>query len=126
MHEIVYEAEKQKALDHAKEVKQKQELYEIKHSNDKPKEKLSFSKMAFIFMIANCSVIEIYALVAMFFFADLSPLTSLIVAVVGECAAFISYEAKSAKENSAQGIVYETTMKKLEHELGQKDEESVG
>ena len=121
-----YEKQLDAAVKHADKVKQKQELYELKHSNDRPKEKLSFSKIAFIFMITNCTIIEIYALVVMFFFEDLSPLTSLIVAVVGECAAFISYEAKSAKENSAQGIVYETTMKKLEYELEQKEEDSVG
>ncbi len=111
---------------YAEKVKIKQYLHEVKHKNDKPKEKLSFSKMAFLFMIINCTVIEIYALVAMFFFADLSSLSTLIAAVVGECVSFLGYEIKSAKENVAGGIVYESAMKKLEHELDSKSEESVG
>lgn len=124
MNELTYEVEKKKALEHAKEIKQKQELYELKHSNDKPKTKLSFSKVAFIFMIGNCTVIELYALAAMFYFGDLSSLSTLITSVVGECVSFIAYEYKSMKENSSEGIVYETAMKKLEHELSNED--SVG
>lgn len=116
-----FENEKNKALEHAKKVKQKQELYEIRHSNDRPKEKLSFSKMAFIFMIINCTCIEIYALIAMFYFGDLSSLSTLITSVVGECVSFVAYEYKSMKENSSSGIVFESAMKKLEHELNNND-----
>lgn len=121
MDELTYEVEKKKALEHAKEIKQKQELYEIRHSNDRPKEKLSFSKMAFIFMISNCTCIEIYALIAMFYFGDLSSLSTLITSVVGECVSFVAYEYKSMKENSSSGIVFESAMKKLEHELNNND-----
>lgn len=121
-----YEKQKEKAKLYAEMVKKKQELNEIKHSNDKPKEKLSFSKMAFIFMIGNCTVIEIYALVAMFFYADLSPLSTLIAAVVGECMSFLVYEVKSSKENTSGGIVYESAMKKLEYELESKTDDTVG
>ena len=109
---------------HAEKVKVNQYLHEVKHKNDKPKEKLSFSKMAFLFMIINCTVIEIYALVAMFFFGDLSSLSALIAAVVGECISFLCFEVKSGKENTTGGIVYESAMKKLEHELNNDD--SVG
>ena len=115
---------KKRAKKPAKEVKQKQELREIKHSNDKPKDKLSFSKIAFIFMITNCVVIEIYALVTMFLFTDLSSLPTLITAVVGECITLCGYYIKSGKENTSGGIVYESAMAKLNHELEQDD--SVG
>ena len=121
-----YEKRLAKALAHAEKVKLKQELNELRHSNDKPKEKLSFSKMAFIFMIANCVVIEIYALVAMFFFGDLSSLSALIAAVVGECISFLCFEIKSGKENTTGGIVYESAMKKLEHELNNNTDDAVG
>ena len=121
-----YEKQLAKALEHAEKVKLKQELNELRHSNDKPKEKLSFSKMAFIFMIANCVVIEIYALVAMFFFGDLSSLSALIAAVVGECISFLCFEIKSGKENTTGGIVYESAMKKLEHELDNDTDDAVG
>lgn len=121
-----YEKEISKALEHAEKVKLKQELHDLKHSNDKPKEKLSFSKMAFIFMIGNCVIIEIYALVAMFYFGDLSSLSALIAAVVGECVTTLGYFIKSQHENTKDGIIYETAMKKLEYELDNKSDEAVG
>ena len=121
-----YEKKIEKAMKYAEKVKLKRELNELKHSNDKPKEKLSFSKVAFIFMIGNCIVIEIYALIAMFFFGDLSSLSTLIAAVVGECLSFLAFEIKSLKENTAGGIVFESAMKKLDYELDNKNDEPVG
>ena len=50
-------------------------------------------------------------MIAMWVFRDLSPLCSLIAAVVGECLAYITYCAKSKMENSKDGIVYELAMK---------------
>ncbi len=113
-----YEYKLKRALDHADKVKLKQELDEIRHANDKPKEKLSFSKIAFIFMMVNCTVIEIYSLVVMAIFADLSALTTLIVAVVGECVSLAAYMIKSMHENTSGGIVYESAMERLRNELG--------
>ena len=121
-----YEKRIQKALDHAERVKLNQELKELRHSNDKPKEKITFSKGVFIFMIANCIVIEVYSLVAMFFFGDLSSLSALIAAVVGECITTIGYYVKAGRENTKDGIVYETAMKKLEYELENNSDEAVG
>lgn len=122
-----FEKEIEKAIQHADKVKQKQELYEVRHANDKPKEKMTTGKIGFWFMIINCTVIEIYSLIAMFIFQDLSPLTTLILAVVGDCIAFISYNIKSGKENTVGGIVYESAMKKLEYELENNNtDDSVG
>lgn len=121
-----YEKKIADAMEHAEKVKLKQELYELRHSNDKQREKLSFSKIAFIFMMTNCVVIEIYALFAMFYFGDLSSLSALIAAVVGECVSFLCFEIKAGKENSKNGIVYETAMKKLEHELENNNDDAVG
>lgn len=121
-----YEKKLAKAIEHAEKVKLNQELSELRHSNDKPREKLTFSKIAFIFMIGNCVVIEIYALVAMFFFGDLSSLSALIAAVVGECITTIGYFIKSGRENRKDGIVYDTAMKKLEYELESNTDDAVG
>lgn len=127
MNDKKFEKEINKAIEHSNAVKQKQELYELKHSNDITKEKLSFSKMAFIFLVANCTVIELYSLIAMALLRDLSPLPALIAAVVGDCVALIAYNVKAQHENTSGGIVFETTMKKLEHELNNNDsDESVG
>lgn len=111
-----YEYKLKRALDHADKVKLKQELREIWHANDK--EKLSFSKMAFIFMMANCTIVEVYALIVMAVYSDLSALTTLIVAVVGECISLLAYMIKSTHENTSGGIVYESAMEKLRNELG--------
>ena len=123
-----YEQKIQNAINHAEKVKLKRELSELRHVNDKPKEKIPTGKIGFWYMIINCTVIEIYSLVAMFIFRDLSSLPALIVAVVGDCVAFISYNAKSSKENTEGGIVYESAMKKLEYELGNSmsEDDAVG
>jgi hypothetical protein len=122
-----YEKKLAKAIEHAEKVKLKQELHELRHANDKPKDKIPTGKIGFWFMIINCTIIEIYSLIAMFIFEDLSPLTTLILAVVGDCIAFISYNIKSGKENTVGGIVYESAMKKLEYELENNNtDDSVG
>lgn len=115
-----FEEKKERAEQHALKVKQKQEISEIKHKND-VKASLSFSKLAFIFMMGNCMIVEIYALVTMIIFADLSPLTTLIVAVIGECISLIAYMVKSTHENTAGGIIYESAMAKLKNELDNDD-----
>lgn len=128
MNDKRFENKIKKAIMHSQKVKQNQELYELRHSNDKPKEKLSFSKRAFIFLVGNCTVIEIYALITMVYFQDLSSLSALIVAVVGDCVTMLAYMVKSQHENTSGGIVFETAMKKLEHELSNESngDDSVG
>ena len=119
MNEKNYKDRMDEAFRHAEDVKQKQEIKEVKHSNDKP---LSFSKMAVIFIFANCCVIELYSMVVMAVFHDLSSLGSLVMAVVGQCASLLGYFIKASRENTESGIVYETTMLQLQHELGMTGE----
>lgn len=97
-----YEEELARAKAHAERERQKQELHDIKHSNDK-KRPLAFSKMALIFIVANCTVIEVYSMFVMYRFMDLSALTTLIATIVGECISLCVYLIKSAIEN--KGIV---------------------
>ena len=122
MNEKDYKDRMDEAFRHAEDVKQRQEIKEIKHSNDKEKKPLSFSKMAVIFIFANCCVIELYSMVVMAVFHDLSSLGSLVMAVVGQCASLLGYFIKASRENTESGIVYETTMLQLQHELGMTDE----
>lgn len=121
-----YNKQKEYANKYAAKVKQKQELYDIKHRNDKPKEKLSFSKKAFVFMIANCIIIEIYSLFMMAFYEDLSSLPTLIVAVIGECICTVSYYIKAKCENTQGGIIYETALRKLDNSINEINSDSVG
>lgn len=116
-----FEKEKQLAQKYAERVKQKQELKEIKHKNDKEKKPLTFSKIAFIFLILNCSIVEIYSMIVMIKMYDLSALTTLISAVVGECIVYCAYIAKSTIENKSEGIIFEAA----KHEW-QRDDEPVG
>ena len=122
MHEMEYQYKMDEALRHAEDVKQRQEIKEVKHSNDKEKKPLSFSKMAVIFIFANCCVIELYSMVVMAVFHDLSSLGPLAMASVGQCASLLGYFVKASRENTENGIVYETTMLQLQHELGMTDE----
>lgn len=76
----------------------------------KKKKKIQTSKLAMAFIFINCTFIEIYSMIAMWYFADLSALYSLIGAVLGESVAYISYCAKAKKENTKGGITYDLAM----------------
>jgi hypothetical protein len=121
-----YEKELEKAKLYAEKVKVRQEIEDIKHSNDRRK-KLSFSKIAVIFIFSNCVVIELYSMYAMLRIGDLSALGSLVAAVGGQCISLSGYFIKSSKENTEHGIVYETTMKELEYSMNtEEDDGAVG
>lgn len=125
-----YERKKQFAKKHARKVKERQQLSKIYHSNDKQKKPWTFAKKLTAFLIANCLVIEIYALITMWHFMDLTPLVALITAVVGDCIVACAYLIKSTYENRAGGIVYETALQETFHlpsEVTEKEkEEAVG
>lgn len=121
-----YNKKLEKAKKHALLVKQKQEIYDAKHENDK-KKSWSFTKKLMAFLICNCSVIEIYSLIAIWRFGDLSPLSCLITAIVGECVGVIAYSYKSSIENRSGGITYETAMFEMKNKFHKdNDEEPVG
>ena len=85
------------------------------------KKKITTSKLLILFLFINCTIVELFTMfVTIKQFSviltaggslDFSPLVTLIGAVVGEVIGFAVYAAKSAKENSQGGIVYETVMK---------------
>lgn len=82
--------------------------------------KLSTSKLLILFLFINCTAIELFtgwviiqeiALAAHTgMMLDLSPLVTLIGAVVGEVIGYGVYSAKAVKENMAGGISYELAM----------------
>ncbi len=116
-----YEKELEKAKLHAEKVRLRQELNEVRHANDGKNRPLSFSKVAVIFIFLNCFVIEIYSMVVMFIFHDLSSLGSLVMAVIGQCASLLGYFVKAKTENCIGGITYETTIRGLSNELDEDD-----
>ncbi len=119
-----YNKAKEYAKRHADRVKQRQNLKALWHKNDKEKKPWTFTKKLTAFLIANCLVIEIYSLVTMWHFMDISALAALIAAVVGECICMCAYVVKSTIENKVGGITYETAMKDgfhLPNEMSEKE-----
>ena len=94
--------------------------------------KLPTSKLLILFLFINCTLIELFTgwvtiksidLATLTMVGpDFTPLVTLIGAVVSEVIGFAVYAIKSAKENTEGGIIYETTMAKLQ----QTDEEQLG
>lgn len=97
--------------------------------------KFSTTKILVIFLFINCTLLELFTgwvtmenliLARDFGIAiDFTPLVTLIGIVLGEVFGFAVYAAKSAKENSVGGIVYESEMVKYQNQ-SLEDEESVG
>ena len=120
--------EKEKSLQERK--------YKIKKEKRELKSLYGFkfptSKLLILFLFINCTLIELFTgwvtiksidLATLTMVGpDFTPLVTLIGAVVSEVIGFAIYAIKSAKENTEGGIIYETTMAKLQ----QKDEEQLG
>lgn len=98
---------------------------EIREAKAKYKKKITGSKMGLYYIYIMATVIQIFSMIAMWHFMDLSPLAGLITATVEEVFAYAVYSGKSAKENTKGGIVYESAMKAKEEaktELTEEDE----
>lgn len=80
--------------------------------------KISTTKRLVNFLFLNCTIVEIYALWAMTKMQDLSALSVLISAIIGEVIAFAIYSIKSMRENMKNGIVYDMAMKDKENTPG--------
>ena len=120
--------EKEKSLQERK--------YKIKKEKRELKSLYGFkfptSKLLILFLFINCTLIELFTgwvtiksidLATLTMVGpDFTPLVTLIGAVVSEVIGFAIYAIKSAKENTEGGIIYETTMAKLQ----QKNEEQFG
>jgi len=89
----------------------KQEEKELRKSFRKQRKRLSTSKAGLWYMLIMCTMIQIYAMVAMWVFRDLSPLTALIGATVGEVFTYLGYTFKASGENRKGGITYEMAMR---------------
>ena len=65
-------------------------------------------------------------MVVMVLFHDLTSLGSLVMAVLGQCVSLTGYFIKSTKENTSQGIVYETAMYELKEKTEVDNTDAVG
>ncbi len=84
--------------------------------------KKSSTKVITIYLFTLLDIILIYAMVAMWYFADLTYLGALISDIGGQVITFAIYASKSKAENTEGGIVYETAM----HELKNSEEDDSG
>lgn len=88
--------------------------------------KISTSKLLIIFLFINCTIIELFTGFVTLKSLDLTtltmanpdftPLVALIGAVVSEVVGYAVYALKSAKENTAGGITYETAMRQIDED----------
>ena len=85
----------------------------LKEEKDKYKKQIklpSTTKLIAVYLFIILNVVLIYAMVFMWHFGDLSYLGVLITDVAAQILTFVIYCAKSLKENSVGGIVYDMAM----------------
>ena len=88
--------------------------------------KIPTSKLLIFFLFLNCTIIELFTGFVTLKSLDLTtltmanpdftPLVTLIGAVVSEVVGYAVYALKSAKENTAGGITYETAMRQIDED----------
>lgn len=92
------------------------------------KDKISTSKIIMLFLFINCTIIELFTMGITILdlniakttgMVDFSPIVTLITAVVGEVISFAIYAAKSTKENTQGGIVYQNMMNEYSKDIAQ-------
>ena len=111
----------------------KQQLKESKQSVKQPKIKISTSKLIMFFLLLNCTAIEIFTGIItvinmrmaqeLGLAPDLTPLVTLISAVVGQTIGFAVYSLKAAKQNCSGGIVYQQAMFQANNNLIYENEQ---
>ena len=124
------EKKRKKLLKHAlhksRDAEMKKEYDEIVPKK-KPRKGFDLStttKQLMLFIVVNCSIIEIYTMIVMVKFQDLSALTALISAVVSESFSFMVYCTKSYLENrSEKNHEYDMEKLRFENESCELEEE---
>ncbi len=95
----------------------KKEIHDLKRSMRRWKPPTT-TKLLMVFIFLNCTVVEVYSMVAMWVIMDLSPLYSLITSVVAESLSFAVYAAKAYNETKQEALI------KLQREKMQFDHSS--
>lgn len=91
--------------------KEKNRILREEREKGNEKRKLpSTTKLIAVYLFIILNVVLIYAMVCMWHFGDLSYLGVLITDVAAQILTFVIYCAKSLKENSVGGIVYDMAM----------------
>lgn len=99
---------REKAINQSKERELK-----LKEERDKYKKHIklpSTTKLIAVYLFIILNIVLVYAMVCMWHFGDLSYLGVLVTDVAAQILTFVIYCAKSLKENSVGGIVYDMAM----------------
>lgn len=101
-HEAIFLKRKRKALLRSEDRRRRNELRDINRENRYSSEmaelrakKRTTTKVLMYFILLNCTIVEIYSMIAMVVVGDLSSLYSLIGAVVSESISYAIYCCKS-------------------------------
>ena len=101
-----FEKELRKELLKSENRRRRNEIERIKQRNkEKPKNYFTATKLFMYFIFINCTAVEIYSMVIMYLFQDLSALTTLIGTVIGESITFAVYCAKSYHETKEEALM---------------------
>lgn len=95
----------------------RQRKKKLKEEKDKYKSKIklpSTSKLMAVYLFIILNVVLIYAMVAMWYFRDLSYLGVLITDVAAQVLTYFIYSKKATTENTVGGITYDMAMKSVE------------
>jgi hypothetical protein len=107
-HTKKYDKKREKAIKKAKKKKEKQEIKDIMtdYGPAKPEKRAidlsTTTKQIMAFIVINCTVVELYAMVVMYKFQDLTTLDALVSAVVAETVSFMAYCLKSYFETKTE------------------------
>lgn len=97
----------------------KTELYKIKYGKEKPEKKpWTWFKWACFGVIVISVIVAFFSMYATLMLSDSQMIVALIGALATILGSLVTYGVKSTKENTSDGIVFETTMAQL-----QKDNE---
>lgn len=124
-HEALFLKRKRKALLRSEDRRRKNELRAINRTNRYSSEmaeirskKRTTTKVLMYFILLNCTVVEVYSMIAMVVVGDLSSLYSLIGAVVSESISYAIYCCKSFNDTK------EEQRNKLERDKWEADQNS--
>lgn len=123
--ELRFHEKRSKEILKAERRRRKCELREIRRmyrrgdaEAEKRKKKRTTTKILMYFILLNCTIIEAYSMIVMYFLKDLSALYSLIGAVVGESVSYAIYCCKSFNDTKEE--------KRIALERDQWEEELAG
>ena len=93
----------------------KTELYKIKYGKEKPEKKpWTWFKWACFGVIVISVIVAFFSMYATLMFSDSQMIVALIGALATILGSLVTYGVKSTKENTSDGIVFETTMAQLQ------------